>query len=135
MIILKGVSWSVLPLLAGLFVIVEALNKTGLTHTLANILNNNAAHSVAKTFWSSGFSTAFVCNLVNNLPAGLIPGNVLQVVHMPQMVKNAVLIGVDLEPNFSVTGSLATILWLRALWREGETVTVWYFFLNLALLL
>ena len=32
------------------------------------------------------------------------------------------LIGVDLGPNLSVTGSLATILWLIALRREGEHV-------------
>ena len=32
------------------------------------------------------------------------------------------LIGVDLGPNLSVTGSLATILWLTAIRREGEDV-------------
>ena len=37
------------------------------------------------------------------------------------------LIGVDLGPNLSVTGSLATILWLTALRREGELVTAWHF--------
>jgi arsenical pump membrane protein len=34
-----------------------------------------------------------------------------------------VLIGVDLGPNLSVTGSLATILWLDALRREGLHVS------------
>jgi arsenical pump membrane protein len=34
-------------------------------------------------------------------------------------VTRAVLIGVDLGPNLSVTGSLATILWLAALRRES----------------
>lgn len=38
---------------------------------------------------------------------------------MPDNVTAAVLIGVDLGPNLSVTGSLATILWLSALRREG----------------
>ena len=33
------------------------------------------------------------------------------------------LIGVDLGPNLSVTGSLATILWLTALRREGHKVS------------
>ncbi|WP_249167666.1 ArsB/NhaD family transporter [Bradyrhizobium elkanii] len=37
-------------------------------------------------------------------------------------ITGAVLIGVDLGPNLSVTGSLATILWLIALRREGEHV-------------
>ena len=36
------------------------------------------------------------------------------------MVVDALLIGVDLGPNLSITGSLATILWLACLRREGE---------------
>jgi arsenical pump membrane protein len=127
MIILEGVSWSVLPLVAGLFVIVEALNKTGLTHALANVMQNRASQSVTCTVWGSGISVAIAGNLMNNLPVGLIAGNVLQVAHLPEMVKSAVLIGVDLGPNLSVTGSLATILWLMALRREGQTVSAWNF--------
>lgn len=126
MIVIKGVSWAVLPLVAGLFVIVEALNKTGLTGTLTNILHEHAAHSVTATTWGSGLVVAFGCNLMNNLPAGLIAGNVVQG-HVPELVKSAVLIGVDLGPNLSVTGSLATILWLVALRREGQTVSAWAF--------
>jgi arsenical pump membrane protein len=37
-------------------------------------------------------------------------------------VAEAILIGVDLGPNLSVTGSLATILWLIALRREGVNI-------------
>ena len=37
------------------------------------------------------------------------------------------LIGVDVGPNLSVTGSLATILWLTALRREGLHVGAWQF--------
>ena len=43
------------------------------------------------------------------------------------MVIGALLIGVDLGPNLSVTGSLATILWLAALRREGQEVSAWKF--------
>lgn len=35
----------------------------------------------------------------------------------------AVLIGIDLRSNLSVTGSLAAILWLTALRRERQRVT------------
>jgi arsenical pump membrane protein len=34
---------------------------------------------------------------------------------------------VDLGPNMSVTGSLATLLWLMAIRREGENVSGWRF--------
>ena len=46
---------------------------------------------------------------------------------VPAHVTGAILIGVDLGPNLSVTGSLATILWLIALRREGEDVRAWQF--------
>jgi arsenical pump membrane protein len=47
--------------------------------------------------------------------------------HAPQKVVDALLIGVDLGPNLSITGSLATILWLTAIRREGEQVGFWRF--------
>ncbi|HEY9138315.1 MAG TPA: ArsB/NhaD family transporter, partial [Terriglobus sp.] len=34
---------------------------------------------------------------------------------------------VDLGPNLSVTGSLATILWLLAIRKEGMNVSAWDF--------
>ncbi|MDP9080322.1 MAG: arsenic transporter [Bacteroidota bacterium] len=127
LIVIKGVSWAVLPLVAGLFVIVEAINKTGLIGQLTNLLNYGVQQSSTGTAWAAGGIVALVCNLMNNLPAGLIAGNVLQSGHMPEMVKSAVLIGVDLGPNLSITGSLATILWLVALRRENLTVSAWTF--------
>ena len=125
--IIKGVSWLVLPLVAGLFVIVEALNKTGINRYLTSLLTESVAQSAAGTVWKSGVSVAFLCNVMNNLPAGLIAGNVMQNAHVPEAVKSAVLIGVDLGPNLSVTGSLATILWLVALRRENIEVSAWQF--------
>ncbi len=126
-IVVKGVSWSVLPLVAGLFVIVEALNKTGVIQSLTAFLHQSADRSVTGTVWGSGFMIAFASNLVNNLPAGLIAGNAVQVAHLPEIIKSATLIGVDLGPNLSITGSLATILWLVALRREGQSITAWAF--------
>jgi arsenical pump membrane protein len=38
-----------------------------------------------------------------------------------------ILIAIDLGPNLSITGSLATILWLIAIRREGLHVSGWQF--------
>jgi arsenical pump membrane protein len=125
--IVKNVSWSVLPLVAGLFILVEALNKTGVTRWLTTLLNASAEQSAAKTAWASGVGVALLCNVMNNLPAGLITGNVLQTAHVSETIKSAMLIGIDLGPNLSVTGSLATILWLVALRRENIEVSAGQF--------
>jgi arsenical pump membrane protein len=129
----KDVSWSVLPLVAGLFVLVEALEKTGVLRMIADALKQSAAASPVETAWGAGTLIAVLCNLVNNLPAGLIAGAAVQTAHVPDKVAGAVLIGVDIGPNLSVTGSLATILWLTAIRREGQDVGFWRF-LKLGLL-
>jgi len=120
--VLKGVSWAVLPLVAGLFVMVEALTRTGLVGVLARALRAGAAWSVDGTAAVSGLGLAAASNLMNNLPAGLIASTTIMQAHAPQKVVDALLIGVDLGPNLSITGSLATILWLTAIRREGEDV-------------
>ncbi|MDB5628374.1 MAG: arsenic transporter, partial [Tardiphaga sp.] len=125
--VLRDVSWSVLPLVAGLFILVEGLNTTGVLPALARLLNEGAAASPQLTAWLSGLSVAIGTNLVNNLPMGLMAATVSQSAAVPAHVTGAILIGVDLGPNLSVTGSLATILWLIALRRESENVTALQF--------
>ena len=126
--IIRNISWSILPLVAGLFIIVEALNKTGFINLLNNAVRNGAAKSVTATALSSGTIIAFASNLTNNLPSGLIAGNIARTAGVPEMIKKFILVGVDLGPNLSITGSLATILWLVALRREGENVNALTFF-------
>jgi arsenical pump membrane protein len=123
----------VLPLVAGLFVLVEALEKTGVLAMLADLLKRAAQGGPGTTAGTSGLLIAITTNLVNNLPAGLLAGAAVQAVGVSQKVAGAILIGVDLGPNLSVTGSLATILWLTAIRREGEDVSAWRF-LKLGLL-
>lgn len=125
--VLRGVSWSVLPLVAGLFVVVEAVNKTGLTSLLAQQLATLAAESETQAIAIAGTGVAIVSNLVNNLPAGLFAGSAVQAANVSDAIAGAVLIGVDLGPNLSVTGSLATILWLTALRREGIHMSAFAF--------
>jgi arsenical pump membrane protein len=115
---LRDISWGVLPLVAGLFVLVEALDRTGVIRMIADVLRAVGQHSVPEAVWGTGAMLAFVCNIVNNLPAGLIAGTAVQAAQSPPLVTGAVLIGIDLGPNLSVTGSLATILWLAVLRRE-----------------
>lgn len=125
--LLNGVSWGILPLVAGLFVLVEGLARTGVLQALAVELRAAAAAAPGVTPWVSSALVAIGCNLINNLPAGLVAGSVVSNAGVGLSVQSAVAIGIDLGPNLSVTGSLATILWLTAIRREGEYVTAWQF--------
>lgn len=126
-LLVRNISWGVLPLVAGLFVLVETLDRSGVTAALAHLLGGLARHSAEAAGAAAGGVVAVAVNLTNNLPAGLIAGTALRETHVDRLVADCLMIAVDLGPNLSVTGSLATILWLSALKREGESVGFWRF--------
>ena len=116
--IARGVSWGVIPLVAGLFVLVAGLKSTGLLDALGKALQLLAQHSGHAAALVAGASVAAASNVMNNLPVALIAGSMGAGPHVSTPLQDAMLVGVDLGPNLSVTGSLATILWLIALRRE-----------------
>jgi arsenical pump membrane protein len=123
----KGVSWSVIPLVAGLFVIVEALQRAGMLRLAMDGLQSAASLGGVRGDLATAFGVGLLSNGMNNLPVGLISGTAVQALPEYANLASAVLIGVDLGPNLSVTGSLATILWLIALRRENVKITGWQF--------
>lgn len=125
--VVKGVSWSILPLVAGLFVIVEALQQIGLLQLQLNALNSIRTYPKLMGNLLAAFGVGLASNVMNNLPVGLLSGASLQTAREAGRLAHATLIGVDLGPNLSVTGSLATILWLIALRREGVEITSFQF--------
>jgi len=123
----KEISWGTLALVAGLFIMVDAIESIGgLKYTQAAL---HWAEGLAPAVGAlvTSFSVGIANNLLNNLPLGLIAGSTLQAAHAKGLLADAVLIGVDLGPNLSVTGSLATILWLIALRKEKLDVSFWDF--------
>jgi arsenical pump membrane protein len=120
------VSWGALALVAGLFVMVAALEQTGVVASIAALFDNVVRDRGTGAVWLGGGMVAAGCNLTNNLPAGLVLGRALGSGHA-QALTSTVLVGIDLGPNFSITGSLASVLWLQAIRRDGYDVTAWAF--------
>jgi arsenical pump membrane protein len=126
--LLKEISWATIALVAGLFVMVEAVQSMGALKLTQAALQGVQRLAPALAALITGFVVGVANNLVNNLPLGLIAGATMHSERATGLIANAVLIGVDLGPNLSVTGSLATILWLIALRREKVDVSGWAFF-------
>ena len=124
----RTISWGTLALVAGLFILVDAVENIGALTVTQTWLA--WAQTLAPAYGAVvvGFFVGVANNLINNLPLGLIAGGTLQAAHAKGLIAHSVLIGVDLGPNLSVTGSLATILWLLALRKEKLNVTFWGFF-------
>ena len=125
--LLREISWGTLALVAGLFIMVDAVESIGALNVTGRWLARAQHLPSAAGAMVTGFGVAFANNLVNNLPLGLIAGGTLQAAHAKGLLANAVLIGIDLGPNLSITGSLATILWLLALRKEKLDVSFWDF--------
>jgi len=123
----KEISWRTLALVAGLFVLVDATESIGALDLTQHALDWVRSLAPAAGALLASFTVGIANNLVNNLPLGLIAGGTLHAAHAKGLIANAVMIGVDLGPNLSVTGSLATILWLLALRKEKLDVTFWKF--------
>jgi arsenical pump membrane protein len=124
---LRSVSWSVIPLVAGLFAIVAALQRVGALAISAHALKAAAAWPPIVGWSAVAFGFGLAANAINNLPMGLIGAAAVLTVHSTRALHAAVLLGIDLGPNLSVTGSLATILWLIAMRREHIEVSGWRF--------
>lgn len=123
--VLRHVSWSIVPLVAALFVLVQALDENGALAVARAFLHAVAQQPPVIAKLSVGAAAAVLCNVFNNLPAGLLFTYAAHAAHAlpPAHVYDAGLVAVDLAPNFSVTGSLATLLWLVVLRREGIEIT------------
>jgi arsenical pump membrane protein len=123
----REISWSTILLVAGLFIMVDAVESLGALKLTQQGLAWAQQLAPAAAAIVVGFTVGLGNNLVNNLPLGLIAGATIKAAHVKGLIANAVLIGVDLGPNLSVTGSLATILWLLALRKEKLNVSAWKF--------
>jgi arsenical pump membrane protein len=123
----REISWATLALVAGLFIMVEAMESIGAMQQTRDWLTWVQTQGSTSGTLITGFAVGIANNFVNNLPLGLIAGSTLQAAHTKGLIADAVLIGVDLGPNLSITGSLATILWLIALRKEKLDVSFWDF--------
>lgn len=101
-------------------IIVRGVGDHGLAHVIGRVMPTHdvgAGGGGLLALLLVAFGAAVLANLVNNLPATLIllvpaaaggPGVLL-----------AVLIGVNVGPNLTYVGSLATLLWRRTLVSKG----------------
>jgi arsenical pump membrane protein len=106
-----------LVFVAGLGIVVAAAGAHGLTSVVRSALP--AGTSLPALLAVAGIS-AVLANLVNNLPATLIVVAVV-VAGAPGAVL-AMLIGVNVGPNLTYVGSLATLLWRRIIHAHDEQV-------------
>ena len=124
----KGISWSIFGFIAGMFVVVRAIEDTGLTIKLGNLLLGLSGGSSFGAVIVGTFGSALGTNLINNVPMAVVMNSSLSSVqHAAPAIRNgfvaATMFGCDLGPNLTTVGSLATILWLLILRQRDVEVS------------
>ncbi|HKU67309.1 MAG TPA: SLC13 family permease [Candidatus Baltobacteraceae bacterium] len=126
-LVAREAPWSVIPLVAGLFVIVRALDATGALELARTVLRHASAMPPVLGRLYAGAVVTLTDAAINNLPSGVIARYALRAHGVAPHVRHAVLVGIDLGPNLSISASLATLLWVMMLRREGIAVNPWRF--------
>jgi arsenical pump membrane protein len=118
---LRGAPWSVLIYAIGMFVVItaayDARTLTFLTEPLTRLVSPPGGGGAAV---AAGSLLALLAAVVNNLPAALVGVLTLRAAsHVNHVALYAIILGVDIGPKLTPFGSLATLLWLGILERNG----------------
>jgi arsenical pump membrane protein len=114
--------FSIVPLTAGLFVLVAAVDRTGMLGAARGLYHAAQGLGNVPGALAVGAAAMGADALLNNLPAAVIARFSLHGAAPPGYVVRAALVGIDLGPNLSLPASLATVLWLMLLRKAGLEV-------------
>jgi arsenical pump membrane protein len=124
----KRISWSIFGFIAGMSIVVRSIEDTGLTAAFGNwLLQLSGGNSFGAVMVGTA-GAALGTNLINNIPMAVVMTSALgSMQHAPVAVQHgflaATMFGCDLGPNLTTVGSLATVLWLLILRRQGIDVS------------
>lgn len=124
----KQISWSIFAFIAGMFIIVQTVESTGLTAQFGQLLLHLSGGTSFGAVVVGTIGAAFGTNLINNVPMAVVLTSSLHgLQHAPLAIQHgfiaATIFGCDLGPNLTTVGSLATVLWLLILRQRNLDVS------------
>lgn len=124
----KQISWSIFGFIAGMFIVVRALEGSGLTADFGQLLLHLSGNTRFGSVMVGTLGAAVGTNLINNVPMAVVLNSALGgVQHVAPSTHlafvAATIFGCDLGPNLTTVGSLATVLWLLILRRRNIDVS------------
>ncbi len=124
---IKSVSWNLILLVVGLFLVVQAVENAGLSRHMDELARSISGGGSLLQILGIGATTAVGSNLINNIPMTIVTGSVLRSSVFSPAAGYAALIGTNVGPNLTITGSLATLIWINIMQRRGMSITAGQF--------
>jgi arsenical pump membrane protein len=124
----KRISWSIFGFIAGMFIVVRAIEDTGLTAMFGNWLVHLSGGTSFGAVMVGTAGAALGTNLINNVPMAVVMNSALGGIQQASPAIQhgfiaATMFGCDLGPNLTTVGSLATVLWLLILRQRNVDVS------------
>jgi len=130
--VLRDAPWQIVIFSLGMYLVVYGLRNAGLTVYLTELLNWCAQYGVWGAALGTGFITAILSSIMNNLPSVLVGLLAIDATTTSGVVREAMVyanvIGADLGPKITPIGSLATLLWLHVLAAKDIRISWGYYF-------
>ena len=135
--VIKKAPWHILLFAFGMYVTVYALNNTGITAFFIEILEGLMKENLIFASFITGILITILSNVMNNLPSVML--GTLMITDMGLDIQTlqvsyiAIIIGSDIGALLSPLGTLATLLWMFVLRKNGIRIT-WSTYFKVALL-
>ena len=124
--IITSAPWQVVWFSIGLYIVVYGLKNAGLTEHLTIILKDLNTRGDTIAIIGTGFISAFLSAVMNNMPTVMIMDIALHDIPNTALAY-ANIIGCNLGPKMTPFGSLATLLWLHVLAQKGVKIGFWQY--------